>query len=98
MEYARWMSPIGMRLRRISHDCIVLGYNFKKNDTVFFMFGAANRDPAVFATPEVYDIDRDTGPAIPFGPCHTIWVWTAFLCRGGSYPGIDNRDSFATTL
>ena len=67
MEYARWMSPIGMSPRRISQDCNVLGYDFKKNDKVFFMFGAANRDPAVFATPEDYDIDRDTGPAIPFG-------------------------------
>ena len=31
------------------------------------MFGAANRDPAVFAAPEGYNIDRDMGPAIPFG-------------------------------
>ena len=67
MEYARWMSPIGMSPRRISQDCIVLGHDFKKNDKVFFMFGAANRDPAVFATPDTYDIDRNTGPAIPFG-------------------------------
>ena len=35
MEYARWMSPIGMSPRRISQDCIVLGYDFKKNDKVF---------------------------------------------------------------
>ena len=67
MEYARWMSPIGMSPRRITHDCDVLGYNFKKNDRVFFMFGAANRDPEVFSAPEFYDINRDTGPAIPFG-------------------------------
>ena len=67
MEYARWKSQIGMSPRRISQDCTVLGYDFKKNDKVFFIFGAANRDPAVFATPEAYNIDRDKGPAIPFG-------------------------------
>ena len=35
LEYARWMSPIGMSPRRISQDCEVLGYDFKKNDRVF---------------------------------------------------------------
>ena len=56
------MSP-----RRISQNCKVLGYDFKKNDRVFLMFGAANRDPAFFVAPETFDLNRDTGPAIPFG-------------------------------
>ena len=67
MEYARWMSPIGMSPRQISGDCTVLGYDFKQNDRVFFMFGAANRDSSVFEVPDMYDLNRDTGPAIPFG-------------------------------
>ena len=67
MEYARWMSPIGMSPRQISGDCTVLGYDFKQNDQVFFMFGAANRDSSVFEVPDMYDLNRDTGPAIPFG-------------------------------
>jgi hypothetical protein len=29
------MSQIGMSPRRISQDCTVLGYDFKKNDKVF---------------------------------------------------------------
>ena len=67
MEYARWMSPIGMSPRQISVDRTVLGYDFKQNDRVFFMFGAANRDSSVFEVPDMYDLNRDTGPAIPFG-------------------------------
>ena len=67
MEYARWMSPIGISPRQISGDCTVLGYDFKQNDRVFFMFGAANRDSSVFEVPDMYDLNRDTGPAIPFG-------------------------------
>ena len=67
MEYVRWMSPIGMSPRQISGDCTVLGYDFKQNDRVFFMFGAANRDSSVFEVPDMYDLNRDTGPAIPFG-------------------------------
>ena len=61
------MSPIGLSPRRISQDCEVLGYDFKKNDRVFFMFGAANRDPAFFVAPEIFDVSRNTGSAIPFG-------------------------------
>ena len=56
------MSP-----RRISQDCEVLGYDFKKNDRVFFMFGAGNRALAFLVTPEIFDFNRNTGSAIPFG-------------------------------
>ena len=61
------MSPIGMSPRRISQDCEVLGYDFKKNDQVFFMFGAANRDSAFFVAPEIFNVSRNTGSTIPFG-------------------------------
>ena len=66
LEYARWMSLIGMSPRRISEDGEVLGYDFKKNDRVFLMFGAANRDPAFFVAPEIFDVSRNTGSAISF--------------------------------
>ena len=47
------MSP-----RRISQDSEVLGYDFKKNDRVFFMFGAANREPAFFVAHEIFDVSQ----------------------------------------
>ncbi len=56
------MSP-----RRTSQDSEVLGYESKKNDRVFFMFGAANRDPVFFVALEIFDVSRNTGSAIPFG-------------------------------
>ena len=59
------MSPIGMSPRQIGIDCKVLGYDFKQNDQVFFMFGAANLDHSVFENPEAYDLNRDTALAIP---------------------------------
>jgi len=67
MEYLRWMSPIGMSPRQMTRDCSILGYNFKKNDRVFLMYGAANRDSSVFDDPGLYNVHRKTGLAIPFG-------------------------------
>lgn len=67
MEYSRWMSPIGMSPRQITRDHDVLGYSFQKDDRVFLMYGAANRDPSVFSDAELFDIHRNTDLAIPFG-------------------------------
>ena len=61
------MSPIGMSPRGISQDGEVLGYDYKKNDRVFFMFGAVNKDSAFFVAPKIFDVSRNTGFAIPFG-------------------------------
>ena len=66
-EYVRWISPIGMSPRVIARDDTVNGINFKQGDRVFLMFSSAGRDEAYFDAPDVFDISRDTGPAIPFG-------------------------------
>lgn len=66
-EYARWISPIGMSPRRAAREDEVLGRMFQPGERVFFMFGAANRDPRVFPEPDHYDISRDTSKSVAFG-------------------------------
>ncbi len=66
-EYARWMSPIGMSPRQVARDENVLNYAFKTGQRVFFMFGAANRDPRVFDHPDEFDITRDNRKTVSFG-------------------------------
>ncbi len=66
-EYGRWMAPIGMSPRRVARADTVAGVTFAPDDRVFLMFGSANRDEAAFDRPEVFDLSRDTGPAITFG-------------------------------
>ena len=77
-EYARWISPIGMSPRRIAQLYTYKDITFAPEDRVFLMFGAANRDEAVFAAPDSFDIARDVGPSLSFGAgphyCAGAWV------------------------
>ncbi len=66
-EYARWISPIGMSPRRVARRDTVCGVTFEPEDRVFFMFSSAGHDEQHFDKPQVFDITRDNGPAIPFG-------------------------------
>lgn len=66
-EYARWISPIGMSPRRVARRAEYGGVTFEPEDRVFFMFGSANRDEAVFENADRFDPSRDTLAAIAFG-------------------------------
>ena len=77
-EYARWISPIGMSPRRCAQPFQRNGVDFTPEQRVFFLFGAANRDPEVFDAPDRFDIDRDTSKSIAFGAgphfCAGAWA------------------------
>ena len=66
-EYVRWMAPIGMSPRRIARDETINGIRFSQGGRAFFMFSAANRDPAHFDRADVFDIRRNTKKHIAFG-------------------------------
>ena len=72
------MSPIGMSPRRIGKNFIYKNVEFYENDMIFFMFGSANRDEAIFQNPDYFDISRDNGPSISFGAgphfCAGAWI------------------------
>lgn len=84
-EYVRWMSPIGMSPRRVARDFDYDGVRFAPEDRVFFMFGAANRDPAHFDRPDVFDLDRDASAHIAFGAgphfCAGAWASKALVAE-----------------
>ena len=66
-EYVRWMAPIGMSPRRLAGTAIINGVEIGPEGRAFFMFGAANRDPAHFVNPDSFDIRRDNRKQIAFG-------------------------------
>lgn len=78
-EYVRWMSPIGMSPRRVARDFEFDGVRFEPEERIFFMFGAANRDPAHFTAPERFDVTRDASAHIAFGagPHFCAGAWAA---------------------
>ncbi|TMV03783.1 cytochrome P450 [Ruegeria sediminis] len=82
-EYARWISPIGMSPRRVARRYLLDDVTFEPEDRVFLMFGSGNRDAAVFANPDRFDLDQDISAAITFGAgphfCAGAWAARALI-------------------
>ena len=57
-ETMRWLSPVQSATRHVIEPFQWRGIEFAAHDTVNCMLGSANRDPAVFADPDQFDIDR----------------------------------------
>ena len=82
-EYARWISPIGMSPRRIAKPWRLRDIDFVPDERIFFMFGSANRDEAVFACADQFDITRDISKSVAFGAgphfCAGAWASRAMI-------------------
>ncbi len=48
-------------------DFTLRGQQIRKGEMLMLSFGGANRDPSVFAHPDVFDIDRDARDLVVFG-------------------------------
>ena len=66
-ELLRYVSPV-MHFRRTATEDTVLGdQQVRAGDKVVVWYGAANRDPEVFADPHGLRFDRDPNPHVAFG-------------------------------
>ncbi|MGV9773440.1 cytochrome P450 [Streptosporangium sp. NPDC003464] len=66
-EFIRWSTPILNMCRAATRDTELHGHIIRKGQQVLLMYGSANRDPAVFADPDVFDVTRKPGGHIAFG-------------------------------
>ena len=66
-ESLRHESPLQLIYRTTLSDYTVDGITIPKGEMILLMIPAANRDPARFAEPDVYDIDRKDNKHIAFG-------------------------------
>ncbi|MFJ8637334.1 cytochrome P450 [Streptomyces sp. NPDC093568] len=66
-EALRWNPPNPYNRRTATRDVEVRGARIKAGDKVTFWWPSANRDEAVFADPDVFDIRRSPNPHLSFG-------------------------------
>ena len=58
-ECLRFDGPIGMTVRVLHEDAEIGGHRIPADTEVFAILWGANRDPAVFADPDRFDIERE---------------------------------------
>ena len=66
-EMLRFDAPLHMFTRYAVEDVEVAGERFRKGDVVGLLLGSANRDPAKFADPDLFDATRSPNPHVSFG-------------------------------
>lgn len=80
-EIVRVASPVTFMRRTATRDVELSGHQFHEGDKVVLLYGAANRDPRVFADPERFDVRRDPNPHVGFGGPGPHFCLGAHLAR-----------------
>lgn len=66
-EVLRWLPPFPELGRRVARPVVLGGHELPADSMVMTHLGAANRDPSVFAAPDVFDVTRRPNPHLTFG-------------------------------
>jgi methyl-branched lipid omega-hydroxylase len=80
-EIVRWVSPVTWMRRTATQDTEVNGRPVQAGDKFLLFYGAANRDPEVFADPHVFDLGRTPNPHVGFGAHGPHFCLGAHLAR-----------------
>ena len=90
-ELLRYDSPVQLDGRYLLEDVEIGGKQLRAGDQVVAAVGAANRDPAVFSSPETLDIGRQEQSHISFGR-------GIHFCLGAPLALLEARIAFAAIL
>jgi len=66
-EMLRHDSPLNLFERTATNDVVIGDVTLRAGERIAALLGAANRDPAVFAAPDVFLPDREPNPHLAFG-------------------------------
>lgn len=66
-EFVRWVSPVMTFRRTATQDVMLGGREIKAGEWVAMVYSSGNRDEAVFANPNQFDITRWPNPHVGFG-------------------------------
>ncbi|HTU09583.1 MAG TPA: cytochrome P450 [Allosphingosinicella sp.] len=86
-EVLRFNPPVQMIVRRAAEDVTAFGREIAAGTNVMLLYGAANRDPAVFERPDAFDIARTQNRHLGFG--HGVHV-----CLGAALARLEGRIVF----
>jgi cytochrome P450 len=91
-EMLRYVPPVLMFRRTVTRDTELSGMPIAAGEKVVMFYPAANRDPAVFADPDRFDITRDPNPHVAFGG------GGAHFCLGANLARVEIRAMFEQVL
>ena len=80
-EVLRYVSPVIWMRRSVTRDCTLNGHDYREGDKAILYYWSANRDEAVFAEPERFDITRSPNPHVAFGGAGPHFCLGAHLAR-----------------
>jgi methyl-branched lipid omega-hydroxylase len=80
-EVVRYASPVIFMRRTLTQDYTMNGQDYRAGDKVMLTYYSANRDEAVFADPERFDITRSPNPHLGFGGAGPHYCLGAHLAR-----------------
>jgi len=80
-EIVRYASPVVFMRRTATQDYTMNGQDYHEGDKVVLYYYSANRDEAVFADPERFDITRSPNPHVGFGAAGPHYCLGAHLAR-----------------
>ena len=90
-EMLRYDSPVQFIIRVVLEDMEFRGKRLRAGQRVMILVGAANRDPKVFAKPNVLDISREEKSHLSFGR-------GIHYCLGSPLALLESRIAFAGLL
>lgn len=90
-EALRYEGPMQYTFRMARHDFDLFDHPIRQKQVFVFLFGAANRDSAVFAEPDKFDITRKKNAHLTFG-------YGLHHCIGAATARLEADVAFSTLL
>jgi cytochrome P450 len=90
-EMLRWWTPVMVFRRTATRDVELGGAPVRAGDKVVVSFTSGNRDEAVFAGPDRFDVRRSPNPHLSFGH-------GPHFCLGGQLARVQMRALFGELL
>lgn len=91
-EFLRWVSPIKNMNRTATQDTELRGQKIREGDRLLLLYQSANRDERAFASPDVFDVERQPNDHVAFGG------YGAHHCLGASLARLELRVMFDRLL